>query len=793
MTALIPGDLLARWPGRFRFDGLLVAFGTDATPTAADCAAALLRGAVCGYDAEGAVRALLDDGRFAVAERAMVECPDFNDDQVDELRGLLVRERARARQEVANRSAQIATTAELAEVESQLHRPRVESLVEDDRNAALALIEAEERRLTALVREGAAQLREELESIPDTGAAWSRVSSALIDGGNLRAARRVLRSRKAGRLGPAAVDDASDWYWNEPAAEVLSWYTSRSRGRPPSFAAWAATSTEAVETAQAMHELAGGSSSAAGRLARALEAFVHNSASRPAGDVAGITPVGDGWLAEVRGVFDDSEVTPVETNAVVDLYIAPPGQTVVPAWLCDSLSTPFLAVGPDLAREDTTVRSNLAVITLQDLLLLIRQDTYRRARLLRLAGPQWPLSALSAGSAPEISRLFDAAGPSEEYRWIALSWVLDLAGLRDAWLADALAFQTGLVPALIDVFLQHLTQVQPVVTRSNRRRLVTAWPDEPQLAAAVERAVLEPFDWPEAAMAFWAALAEGSPIGSAAAEEDVLVRAELTADEAVPLVEDGLQTLTRSPLIERPEPGVLRLRPCGVMIALTGQADQRLDASVKASLLRQQSTTETEAATSRAQLRWEAFRHALCPGYKRAIALIEDGSNSEAAQAAHDLIDDGELLVISDVPVVGTCDLANVLDNLCARFQARKGSVKLTADPTRPCPMPYRQEVLEAISWELIDSAEQRLRGRPEGRIWVTTRPAGEDLEIDVRDDGPALAIPHGREHRLWRSNPGLTRARQLAHRCDGDLQLVAAQGEHPTYPGAHFRLMLPM
>ena len=99
---------------------------------------------------------------------------------------------------------------------------------------------------------------------------------------------------------------------------------------------------------------------------------------------------------------------------------------------------------------------------------------------------------------------------------------------------------------------------------------------------------------------------------------------------------------------------------------------------------------------------------------------------------------------------------------------------------------------------KLIDNGVKY--GRPDGNVWVEARPAGNDVRIEVRDDGPGIADKHRTRvfERFYRADPsrsreaggtglGLSIVKHLVESMGGEV------GVEPNAPqGSIFRFTLP-
>jgi len=107
-------------------------------------------------------------------------------------------------------------------------------------------------------------------------------------------------------------------------------------------------------------------------------------------------------------------------------------------------------------------------------------------------------------------------------------------------------------------------------------------------------------------------------------------------------------------------------------------------------------------------------------------------------------------------------------------------------------------KALDHILVNLIDNGVKY--GKPDGNVWVEARPVGDDVRIEVRDDGPGIADKHRARvfERFYRADPsrsreaggtglGLSIVKHLVESMDGEV------GVEPNVPqGSIFWLRLP-
>jgi two-component system phosphate regulon sensor histidine kinase PhoR len=180
-----------------------------------------------------------------------------------------------------------------------------------------------------------------------------------------------------------------------------------------------------------------------------------------------------------------------------------------------------------------------------------------------------------------------------------------------------------------------------------------------------------------------------------------------------------------------------------------------------------------------------------------------DGLHRNAERLARilaDLLDLSRLdagqyrLELSAVPVVPVIEQA--LTAVEPQVARRKVSITVTV----PDALAVRADpkALDHILVNLIDNGVKY--GRPDGNVWVEARPDGDEVRIEVRDDGPGIADKHRARvfERFYRADPsrsreaggtglGLSIVKHLVESMSGDV------GVEPNVPqGSIFWLRLP-
>jgi two-component system phosphate regulon sensor histidine kinase PhoR len=182
---------------------------------------------------------------------------------------------------------------------------------------------------------------------------------------------------------------------------------------------------------------------------------------------------------------------------------------------------------------------------------------------------------------------------------------------------------------------------------------------------------------------------------------------------------------------------------------------------------------------------------------------LVDGLHRNAERLARilaDLLDLSRLdagqyrLELSTVPV------EPVIEQALTAVEPQAAQRKVTVTVAVPGALAVRADpkALDHILVNLIDNGVKY--GRPDGNVWVEARAAGDDVRIEVRDDGPGIADKHRARvfERFYRADPsrsreaggtglGLSIVKHLVESMGGDV------GVEPNAPqGSIFWLRLP-
>jgi two-component system phosphate regulon sensor histidine kinase PhoR len=180
-----------------------------------------------------------------------------------------------------------------------------------------------------------------------------------------------------------------------------------------------------------------------------------------------------------------------------------------------------------------------------------------------------------------------------------------------------------------------------------------------------------------------------------------------------------------------------------------------------------------------------------------------DGLHRNAERLARilaDLLDLSRLdagqyrLELSAVPV------APIIEQALTAVEPQAAQRKVAVAVAAPAALAVRADpkALDHILVNLLDNAVKY--GRPEGHVWIEVQPTGDDLRIEIRDDGPGISDKHRARvfERFYRADPsrsreaggtglGLSIVKHLVESMGGDV------GVEPNTPqGSIFWLRLP-
>jgi two-component system phosphate regulon sensor histidine kinase PhoR len=109
---------------------------------------------------------------------------------------------------------------------------------------------------------------------------------------------------------------------------------------------------------------------------------------------------------------------------------------------------------------------------------------------------------------------------------------------------------------------------------------------------------------------------------------------------------------------------------------------------------------------------------------------------------------------------VASVSVAPVIEQALSAVEPQAAQRKVTVDVAVPDALAVRADAkaLDHILVNLIDNGVKY--GRPDGKVWVEARTVGDDVRIEVRDDGPGIADKHRARvfERFYRADPSRSR-----------------------------------
>ena len=800
-------DELGQWPGRFRSAELVRVLAARRALDADLAAAAVLSGLIEEHDELQVFASLLEAGDFEVAGWMLGQCPVFDDGtKRDFARHQLNAARVDSQQALAAGLRLLADRADRAGLPLQAGlEEALEELCLTSRAPAEERLAAVERALGTDIEAKVGLLRTRLAATDDFDPGYVEEIEALIDAGHLRAAERILEGTETEQLpGPQGVRRLPSLEWRAPAEEILRW--NLENAGPASF--HPVSEPRARALLAAYDALRHGGASNAREFARALDAFLSDSGLA----ATKVTQEGEVFLADLHHVFFDPQTTRFSRRNRVRLLVAGPGVAAIPDDLVDLLVHPFIAVGPSLTRPRLGGRRTAAIVTLEDLLRLVRIKNRRPVALLRIVGRQWPTRALGGEATEDLERLL---GTDEQERWLTLSWLVDLCGLGDTTVADAIAFETGLDSGLVRVFLDYLDRRQdPGQPDSGvMRDVVRGWHADKRMSAAVEDVVRSRLrGGQDAAVAFWAALTTAVP-----GQQVTMLELALTAEAAAPAhqgadgdvriswedeVAAGAAELDKLWLVSSAGEHfhrVLTLRECGAYGRLAVNARDRLKEACenRAEQLRQ---VNRESKRGLDHLVQAAHRHALHRLRDEYEKVRKDPlAPQDVVDAKRRALDDELARVLDGDGMTEPCDLGAVLNALIDGFHQAYQNVSITVEGTPGVTVAVGRVLIWAVLDELFANAADALTELGGGEIEVDVEVDDAEVLVHIRDGGDGIQTEV--QHKIFRDGVsthsgnrgfGLYNARRIADRVGGALELAEPKGRELQLGGAHFLLNLP-
>ncbi|WP_329113494.1 ATP-binding protein [Streptomyces sp. NBC_01353] len=852
----VPRALLETWPGRVRFPGVLTALAEHDHPAeagppdrpvsdgaAAELAADLLAEAVLahvgGMPPSATFDALLDRGEHDAAERLLHGGAVLDGHQAELLARRLDDAREAGAESVRQRVLELARRAEAAGV--AFEQPDVPALVETSRArgaAAEEVLSEQERELGDRVEALAQELErlveeQERAAAADTGQAVragdgdfavGRVR-ALLRAGELVTAQALLNREPLGVPVPEALAPLPVWDRTWTPDTLLEYQLNPAMRRPPEFMAWKAADEDAERLLAAFGRLGRETSpEAAEGFADALGRFLGGP-----GEGAVAHRIDGGYFTFFDGLFSDEPLSGLHPTGRVDLFVADPGTTAVPAEL--AAHDPHVAIGPGLLTTGYTDRTATAVLSLRDLLGLAVLPADRAARTLGILARQWPVEALIGDSPAVLERNL---GRAPDAAWRALRWITHMSLRGGTTAVRAMERCTGMDPGLLWVMLRY---AQNMDDRSAGGDLWPAetggWRKDKALVRALRAELLARCGEPAAQAAWWAALSVCDPEDGRFSLGDLGDWAEIcsgwTGSRAQVLA--AIETLVARGLLVRAEhagervpaqretpegDSSLRVPLSGAVRALRPSAEQELTVLLKeieraggreGGVDDAASVTSDAVATPVGWTAWHRNRFAPVPSYARYVETEQRGADAEELATLADLAG-GELLehslddlVVRAAPRVA--DLGAVLTDLTSRCKEQYREVRVDLRCPASLWVDVPEPVLRAVLYEVLDNAAEALTGLGAGLVQVSVSQESPEVIVEVQDNGPGLP-PEARGWRVfqpeWTTRGpdrgwGLHRVRKFLRALPESAVEAEAQvfrSSHPALTGAALRLVLP-
>ena len=765
-------DYLTGWEGRFRHpklwveaeeavhrgegsaaDGSNSESGTDGI--ALDhIAAALLKDLAAGLDEPRALAYLLEQGELPLALSFIEDSPWLRGDPAAAQE---VSRRLRRRQrEVAEQVLDAIEFARGRAVAAGVTVPDLPPIPGEDvllrLPTTLQQIADANERLDKAIEDARSEAEER------TGDKRRALSDVLLSAwrqrisrGQLVTADRLLAAGGEDVLTPDTVPPLPPW---DPTVDGAAALERMRRSKDPGWS----SDPAGQNLLQSYRDLVqGGSSLSADAFCSALVEFLGGQPARAPRPYAGghlfrldLSSVGQhvplSWLSDLRIVIRTDDQQFPRAVAAEDRLI------VVNA-----------ASGASSRRE----RSNQAVLGAEDLIRLSSVREHRALQLLRLAGRSWTAHAAGVGNAQALAAYLDGPQP---LAWIRLAWLVDVLGIGGAELTRELTNETGIHPAGLNVLLDLLLRSNRDISRGDVARHWQSLDARSRLIAAVLPSAAAD---PESRIVFLAALAADgfdSPLQLADLELSIAVEGGAAPAS---LLERGMTKLARHQLTEVTDEGVRLLR-CGIL--------NRLREDAPAMLMEMLGALNADAPANQM---WTRHRW----------ALLSDG---DIEGNLEDLLRRRLLAIHKETATHEANDAIAVVDLVAGDLKEVHPWAELDLDLPNSAPTAARPEALRTILVELLQNAIDELAAVGRAGLRIAVRTEGNDVIIDVVDDGNGLrgTNPHAvlrpdRHSKAGTPGRSLPDIELLARQINGQLVLVTPARADPSN-GAHFRLTVP-
>ncbi|MEW2399897.1 ATP-binding protein [Streptomyces sp. NPDC046862] len=820
-VARVDRALLETWPGRFRFPDVLVGLtaetGQDRPGDGASCARAVLSHAG-GKPPRAVCEELLERGEFDAAAYVRADCPDLSAHEKEALRRKLEAARAAAGEDVRQRVRELERRAAAADVTfdaldvaalaARAHSCK--AAADSGLGAAAAALARQVEPITLELR--AWLHRQAADATAPSGGPTAKRVEALIDAGELVAARTLLKREPLGSSIPESAASLPRWdpQWDPDA--FLAYHLNSAAARPPEFASWEAADSSGTNLLTAYNRLQReDSAKAAEAFADALNRFLGASVR---GGVARRVDTSSFHHTYFDGLFGTEALSRLHpTGGRVDLYVGGPGTTAVPDRLTGQ--PPHVAVAPGLTAQGYTDRQATAVLSLHDLLRLVVLPDDRASALLGIFARQWPVTALIGGRSTDLAAVL---GDEPNTAWRTLRWITYLALSGGHTVAQALENCTAMDPASLRVMLRYAEHRTAAAGTDLWSAADGGWQRDEALVQALQEELVTRCGGPAAEAAWWAALAAGDPATGEVSPEDLLLLVEVCSDwpQARDQVLAGVDALVARGLLVRTGDATgehLMVPRSGIVRMLRAGAEQRLTGLLaRLMLTRDEQVADQVAAPDepRAPMNWTPWqrnRFATVPALVRFTAAESRGADGDElatlAAAAEAELHDQDPAVLAGAAQPSATELAPLLDTLAAQCRDQyPGTVLDVRCPPALC-VDVPEPVLRAVLHEVLDNAVGVVAGTDAGLVQVLAKTESPEVLVEVQDSGPGLpAGSRGRRifalsaaGREQGRSGGLYRARHLLRAFATPLveaELEVFESAHPTLTGAALRLVLP-
>lgn len=464
-------EILAGWPGRWRYPELVTALADERTLDGPAAARHVLAGLADPVTATGGIERLIAAGEFQVVDEVLTgedasAGGEITPEGLRRLHERLAEARQAARADIERRQATLVKRAHRADL-TPAPMPGLTEHVQLRRADAQELLDGELARIVAKEEKVTEELIGRLRTAAASEAHRTAVQ-ACIDAGEYPTARRLL---EAGRIdmdsgGPSSVPRPPHWdsSLGVTLEEILHRYTpDPAQPQRPNHARFIDVGETGQEVVEALRHLSAHMDEPnVGTFATALGRMLGEGvgplvAAHDGGFLTTLLGLGDARLPGLQ----------VTRRAGIPLWVA--GADAPPP---ADLPRPLVWFVPTARPAEVHRPPGTAVLTVPDLLCLLARPAQgaqsgpvnRRVNLLRAIVPQLIAPPTGLASITDATRGIDLnSGASPRER---LAWLLDLCGVAaDALVIDILEYETGAHPLAAWVLLDQLLSELPADRR----------------------------------------------------------------------------------------------------------------------------------------------------------------------------------------------------------------------------------------------------------------------------------------------------------------------------------------